>query len=90
MGSFFQGIGRSIRGNPWDTLPGPGHNFGSLSPVVEGRQLGPNGGPYAGVAPTLAGANAGYGGAVQQGASPYAAATPINPYAAAARQATGT
>ena len=54
------------------------------------QQLGPNGGPYAGVAPTLAGANAGYGGAVQPGASPYAAATPTNPYVVAARQASGT
>jgi len=56
---------------------------------LQGRQLGPNGGPYAGVAPSLAGANAGYGGAVQPGASPMAAATPMNPYVAAARGATG-
>ncbi len=56
---------------------------------LSGRQLGPNGGPYAGVAPTLAGANAGYGGAVQSGANQYAAATPVNPYVAAARAATG-
>lgn len=55
-----------------------------------GPQMGPNGGPYAGVAPTLAGANAGYGGPVQPGASPLAGATPMNPYVAAARQATGT
>jgi hypothetical protein len=55
-----------------------------------GQQQGPNGGPYAGVAPTLAGANAGYGGAVQSGANPMAAATPLNPYVAAARQASGT
>lgn len=61
-------------------FPGPGG----------GRQVGVNGGPYAGVAPTLAGANAGYGGAVQTGANPYATATPVNPYAAAARQASGT
>jgi hypothetical protein len=37
-------------------------------------------GPYSGVAPTLAGANAGYGGAVQPGANPYARATPVSPY----------
>ena len=41
-------------------FPGPGG----------GRQVGVNGGPYAGVAPTLAGANAGYGGAVQAGLIP--------------------
>jgi hypothetical protein len=57
---------------------------------LAGRQLGPNGSPYAGVAPSLAGANAGYGGTVQPGANPMAANAPLNPYAAAARQAAGT
>jgi hypothetical protein len=49
-----------------------------------GNQLGPNGGAYAGVPASLAGANAGYGGTVQPGASPMAHATPVNPYAIAA------
>jgi hypothetical protein len=55
-----------------------------------GRQLGPNAGPYAGVDPSLAGANAGYGGAVQPGAVPMARPAPMNPYVAAARTQAGT
>ena len=59
-------------------IPGPGG----------GKQVGVNGSAYAGVAPSLAGANAGYGGAVQPGANQYAAASGVNPYSYAASQAT--
>jgi hypothetical protein len=62
-------------------IPGPGG---------PGRMQGVNGGPYAGVAPTLAGANAGYGGAVQPGANPMATATPINNYRASTVTTAGT
>jgi hypothetical protein len=55
-----------------------------------GRMQGVNGGPYAGVAPTLAGANAGYGGQVQPGASSMATATPINNYRASTMTTAGT
>jgi hypothetical protein len=47
-------------------------------------------GPYAGVAPSLAGANAGYGGTIQAGANPNAAASAVNPYAYAASKAAGS
>jgi hypothetical protein len=81
MGSFFNNFGTRVLGavGAGNGVAGRGSQFNHV-----------NGGPYAGVAPTLAGANAGYGGAVQPGASPMAGATPLNPYAAAARQATGT
>lgn len=55
-----------------------------------GGAVGPQGGAYAGVAPSLAGANAGYGGAVQPGANQFAAASQVNPYVYAARNAAVT
>ena len=52
-----------------------------------GGPLGPNGSSYAGIAPSLAGANAGYGGPIQQGAASNAGQTPLNPYVYAAGNA---
>jgi hypothetical protein len=87
MGSFFDNMTHYIR-SPQDLFPHAGDKFGGLSNNLPARQVNPNGGAYAGVAPSLAGANAGYGGAVQSGANQYAAASAVNPYAYAASQAT--
>jgi hypothetical protein len=77
MGSnFFGNLAHSVT-NPSSTYKNPfdpgAWRIGAMNNT--GMQ-----GPYAGVDPTLAGANAGYGGAVQPGASPGARATPISLY----------
>ncbi len=90
MGSIFNGQG-SVFGNLMHSLTNPG-NFASTSLIEPGRwrqTQAPSGqtqGPYTGVTPTLAGANAGYqaGGLGAIGGIPNAPNAP-NPYVAAAR-----
>ncbi len=93
MGSMFSGQGSGF-GNLMHLFTNPG-NFVSTSLIEPGRwrqTQAPSGqtqGPYTGVTPTLAGANAGYqaGGPGAIGGIPNAAGTTpmANPFVAAAR-----
>jgi hypothetical protein len=80
--SFFGNVTRAtpfLNGSAGLNVPGMGGNWN----VDRQRAFAPGtGGPYMGVDPTLAGANAGYGGAVQPGANPAARPGPISPYQA--------
>lgn len=73
--SFFGNVAHSIT-NPSSTTA---HPFNPGAWRIAATNNG-TAGPYSGVAPSLAGANAGYGGAVQDGANSYARPTAISSY----------
>jgi hypothetical protein len=80
-------MGSSFFGNVMHSITNPGstvtHPFNPGAWRIAQTNNG-TAGPYSGVAPSLAGANAGYGGQVQPDANSYARATPLNPYVRAA------
>ena len=81
--SFFGNVMHSIT-NPGSTISSP---FNPGAWRIGAMNNSGMTGPYAGVDPTLTGANKGYGGAVQPGATAMARATPVNPFVNAAMSA---